>query len=319
VPSRGTSDRCERKDGRPSLAGLRRACADVAARARHVAINHEPIQAYAEQFAPEVATQPSRAVEGREPEHTAAFWLTLSAINFGSGWFPTLRKQPGRSGYDTLASGLLARFQESGPWAAEELRQIGEAELGAITGQDPGHELIGLYATSLRDLGANLLSTFDGSFSAPVRQAGTSAARLVELLGRWRCFADVSHYDELELWFLKRAQLAAADLARARIAAFTDVSQLTMFADNLVPHVLRLDGILSFDDRLLDRIERGALIEHGSREEIEIRACALHAVELIVSAGSGITSAGVDELLWNRGREPSYKAQPRHRSRCTAY
>ena len=37
-----------------------------------------------------------------------------------------------------------------------------------------------------------------------------------------------------------------------------------MFADNLVPHVLRLDGILHFDDRLVDRIEREQLIEHGS-------------------------------------------------------
>ena len=31
-------------------------------------------------------------------EDRAAFWLTLDAINFGSGWFPTLRKPAGRSG-----------------------------------------------------------------------------------------------------------------------------------------------------------------------------------------------------------------------------
>jgi hypothetical protein len=24
-------------------------------------------------------------------------------------------------------------------------------------------------------------------------------------------------------------------------------------------------------------------------------------------------------VLWQRGQEPSYKASPRHRSRCTAY
>ena len=44
--------------------------------------------------------------------------------------------------------------------------------------------------------------------------------------------------------FLKRAQIAAADLCRAGVAEFADLGELTMFADNLVPHVLRLDGIL---------------------------------------------------------------------------
>ena len=92
-----------------------------------------------------------------------------------------------------------------------------------------------------------------------------------------------------------------------------------MFADNLVPHVLRLDGVLRFAPELVARIERGELIEHGSAEEVEIRACALHAVELIVAARPTRCAAAVDELLWHRGQQPRYKASPRHRSRCTAY
>ena len=39
-------------------------------------------------------------------ETRAAYWLTLDAINFGSGWFPTLRKRDGLSGYNTIAAGL---------------------------------------------------------------------------------------------------------------------------------------------------------------------------------------------------------------------
>ena len=92
-----------------------------------------------------------------------------------------------------------------------------------------------------------------------------------------------------------------------------------MFADNLVPHVLRLDGVLRFDAELVARIEREQLIVHDSREEIEIRACALHAVELIVGARPSTSAAEVDQLLWARGGERRYKAVPRHRSRCTAY
>ena len=95
-----------------------------------------------------------------------------------------------------------------------------------------------------------------------------------------------------------------------------------MFADNLVPHVLRLDGVLWFEPELVARIEAGELIEHGSLEEVEIRACAVHAVELITAAqspGTAVTAARIDEVLWNRGQAPEYKAVPRHRSRSTAY
>ena len=59
-----------------------------------------------------------------------------------------------------------------------------------------------------------------------------------------------------------------------------------------MPHVLRLDGVLEFDERLVGRIEDGLLLEHGSPEEVEIRACALHAVELLVAA-RGDTNATV--------------------------
>ena len=56
----------------------------------------------------DIPTPPSR-------EPLAAFWLTLDAINFGSGWFPTLRKRAGRSGYSTIAAGVRERFERAGP------------------------------------------------------------------------------------------------------------------------------------------------------------------------------------------------------------
>jgi hypothetical protein len=98
-----------------------------------------------------------------------------------------------------------------------------------------------------------------------------------------------------------------------------DLDRLTMFADNLVPQVLRIDGILRFDPELVARIDREELIEHGSPEEVEIRACAVQAVELLVAARPGAVAAEIDEALWLRGQQPHYKASPRHRSRTTAY
>jgi hypothetical protein len=120
--------------------------------------------------------------------------------------------------------------------------------------------------------------------------------------------------------FFKRAQIAAADLALAGLSPGRDLHELTLFADNLVPHVLRIDGVLELDGALVARIDAEELIEHDSPEEVEIRACALHAVELLVAAHPEPTTAtALDNQLWHRGAGPRYKARPRHRARTTAY
>jgi Potential Queuosine, Q, salvage protein family len=259
------------------------------------------------------------ATPGETREDRAAFWLTLDTINFGSGWFPTLRKPAGRSGYQTIAAALRERVLGSGPWSAAQLSALDTPTVAATLGQAPTHELMGLYAEWLRSLGARVTAEHGGSFAAVVDAANGSAVGLARHLGAWPCFADCSRYGTLVVPFLKRAQIAAADLARAGVAAWRDLDELTMFADNLVPHVLRLDGILDFAPELVARIDRGELIAHESAEEVEIRACALHAVELIVAAREGVTAARIDQLLWQRGQQPRYKASPRHRTRCTAY
>jgi hypothetical protein len=306
---------------------LREVCAWIAARSTVVRVVEERIPEYARTMGPPplvrgTARRPPKAPHlAREAE--AAYWLTLDAINFGSGWFPTLRKRSEKTGYRTIAAGIKRRFEAEGRWTAAQLTGLTAAELAGWIDQEPDHELVRLMVASLRDLGENVQRLYGKSFAAVVDAADGSAVRLVETLAEWRCFADVSHYDGRSVPFLKRAQIAVADLQRAGVADFGDLDRLTLFADNLVPHVLRLDGVLWFDPELVARIEREELIEHGSPEEVEIRACAVHAVELLVAAAGSDpahpTAAQVDEILWNRGQAAEYKAVPRHRSRSTAY
>ncbi|HWE10224.1 MAG TPA: queuosine salvage family protein [Solirubrobacteraceae bacterium] len=301
---------------------LREACAAVAEQARHVRVVADAIPAYAAALPLAPGAQaPPEPPPAAEREAVAAFWLSLDAINFGSGWFPTLRKRSGLSGYNTIAAAWRERATTGGPWSAAELTELSASAVAAILAQDPEHELMALYARSLNDLGRRVAGAQHGSFAAVVDAAGGSAVALAGRLGEWECFADCSRYGPRRVPFLKRAQIAAADLNRAGVARFGDLHGLTMFADNLVPHVLRLDGVLRFEPDLVARIERGELIRHDSVEEIEIRACAVHAVELLVAAAGpdATTAAEVDQLLWERGQEPRYKASPRHRARCTAY
>ena len=295
-------------------AEIRDAAAWVAGRARHVHIVEDAVAPYA-------ATLPAEAPPSPDPpvgddEERAAFLLTLDAINFGSGWFPTLRKPPGLSGFRTVEAGLRAH----GPWSAAELAGIAAEEVAAALGQDSGHELMGLFARHLRELGARVRDEASGSFLALARSGGGSAVALAERLASWPTWHDASAYDGRRIAFLKRAQLAAADLSLAGVAPVRDLAALTLFADNLVPHVLRLDGVLAFAEDLVARIEREELLEHGSPAEVEIRACALHAVELLVAAHpTGTTASAVDHALWHRGADARYKARPRHRARTTAY
>jgi hypothetical protein len=120
----------------------------------------------------------------------------------------------------------------------------------------------------------------------------------------------------------KRAQITVSHLARATggegLGAFADADRLTAFADNLVPHVLRMAGVLSYDDGLAARIAAGTRLAPGSAEEVEIRACGVHAVELL-SGPSGLPPAAIDHQLWQRGQDPAVKAVPRHRCRCSWY
>jgi hypothetical protein len=303
---------------------LRRACAQVTQRARCVHVQTAAVATYAadldlaDEPAPETPRRPD-ALDARPREERAAFWLTMDAINFGSGWFPTLRKREGHSGYHTISAGLRDHFGAHGPWSPETLIELDAPTLAAVFGQDPDHELMALFAASLNDLGRHVAGEHESRFCAVVDAAGGSAVALARRLGSWASFADRSRYDELELAFLKRAQIAAADLDRATVAQFDDLDRLTMFADNLVPHVLRLDGLLTFAPQLVARIESGELIDHDSREEIEIRACSVHAVELIAAARPGARPTDIDQCLWRRGAGRFYKASPRHRTRCTAY
>jgi hypothetical protein len=301
---------------------VRAGAAWVTARAERVRLDADAVPAYAAELPGRSAVpalDPEAHVLEGSREERAAFYLALDAINFGSGWFPTLRKRDGRSGYFTVALGLRERFAERGPWEADALAEISASEVATVLGQERGHALMALFAASLRELGARVRDEHAGRFLGVVEAAGGSAAELVERLARWPCFADTSEYAGRSVPFLKRAQIAASDLELGGVAAFEDLARLTLFADNLIPHVLRVDGLLRFDPGVAARIDAGELLEHGSPEEVEMRAGAVQAAELICRERRDLDARSVDQILWTRGANRRYKAIPRPRIRTTAY
>lgn len=334
MPERGTTNppRGKLRPVPRLLQQVRAACAEVAASARWVSIDEDRLTERAARLRPSdlsLDLDPSYVYLG-EPSDRLAWVLTFTAVNFGSGWHPHLRKLPGKSGSITMMSRLRDRFAASGPLPPAELAGVSAKDCAELFGQDlisPVDELMALFSQALNDLGRLILDRYDGRFTALVEAADQSAERLTELLLAMPLFYDVHYHQGRRVPILKRAQIAAADLAGTLHGQgwgrFTDLDRLTIFADNLVPHVLRIDRILRFDPELLEVVKRGQLLEPGSEPEVEIRAVAVHAVELMVAEarrrGRPATAAGVDHRLWVTGQQPRYKALPRHRCRTACY
>jgi hypothetical protein len=271
-------------------------CAAVAATARHVSID------------PDVRIAPGgisgldgtlHFLEGT-PEAVARYVLILDTINFGSGWFGELEVTT-----DGLTTRLTEHARADRPWTADQLRALDPPAVGATLGMPADHQLTRLYAAALNHLGAFL-------GRRPMDKVlGGSAEDLAERLAAGMPFFD-------DVGFYKRAQIAANDLHLAGVVTYPDVDRLTIFADNLVPHVLRLDGVLRYSDELARRIDMGLALTAGGEFERELRACAVHACERIAQE-LGVAPRLLDNWLWNRGVKPPYSERPAHIAHTVYY
>jgi hypothetical protein len=284
---------------------VRAATQRIAARARLVRIDETRLASIDPGPAPGLDPE-LHFLEGT-PEQVATYVCAMDAVNFGSGWWPTIAKREGMSGAMTMTAALTEQYRRRRAWTAADLRQLTTAEVAGTFGQPPEHELMQLYGHALRELGMWL------GRGGPLR-------RIEDARGSGQRFAR-SAVDNMPLFedrgLYKRAQILVHDLALAGVAQWVDLDRLTIFADNLVPHVLRVEGVLVYDARLAARVDAEDLLAEGGSER-EIRGCAVHACELLAQR-SGVPPRLLDGWLWNRGQEPRFKALPRHRCRTTAY
>ncbi|MES2210894.1 MAG: queuosine salvage family protein [Chloroflexota bacterium] len=142
----------------------------------------------------------------------------------------------------------------------------------------------------LNDAGAVLLARYGGRFHnwvqacAPAMYAGGDGL-LERLVTEFPRFNDVSTYDGHQVRLFKLAQLSLWSLhaihSRLGGIAIRDLSNMTAFADYIVPVGLRVMGITSYTPELEARINRGDIIHRDSAEEIEIRAHTLYATALL--------------------------------------
>ncbi|OAL23713.1 hypothetical protein AYO20_10918 [Fonsecaea nubica] len=138
----------------------------------------------------------------------------------------------------------------------------------------------------LREAGSVLYEHFGCRPANIIRRADGSAAALVNLLVQYfPNFQDVASFQGKEVRLYKRAQIFVADVwacfQGTSYGAFSDIDNLTMFADYRIPQMLQGLHCLLYSPRLESRISRREMITAGEDMEIEIRGCSIWCVELI--------------------------------------
>jgi len=307
----------------------------VTQNAQHVIVNEHKIVSYSKS----ICTNEKIILDLDEEAHftngtdeeKAGYIICLDSINFGSGYFHDLKKRPGLSGYRTIAQCLKDHFINNGILSPLDLSNITANDCFEIFEQDNNNKevsgLIKLFSEALKQTGEHIVDNYENSYTQFVLQAKNSADRLIKQLLEISYFNDHVEYKGKTIPVLKRAQITVADLnlifKGQGLGYFHDYDQLTAFADNVIPHVLYLDGILDYSPELIETIKKEKEIAPNSIEETELRLCAIYAIERIkeeaIKADHTITAVNIDHILWERGHEPYYLKSPRHRTRTARY
>lgn len=187
----------------------------------------------------------------------------------------------------------------------------------------------------LHEVGNVLLENFEGSFVNCVKKANHSAMTLLNLIiENFKCFRDEAVYKGHKVSFYKRAQILVADIWACfqgeGLGYFHDIEEITMFADYRVPQSLLYYGVFEYSNELLEKLRLQILLNNGDEEEVEIRGCSIHAVELTkelarkkLGNDRAINSVLIDHYLWDFRRrhngEIMAKGLPFHKTYSIFY
>ena len=181
---------------------------------------------------------------------------------------------------------------------------------------------------NLRELGEAMEKKFGGKASVLVGSAKGDAIKLLKTIAQEiPSFNDVSTYDGKAIAFHKRAQLFTWDTFELfkghDFGAFSNIRELSACADYKLPQMLRKKKILEYSKELAQKVDSLTPIPAGSREEVEIRANTIWAIELLEDAiqrkDADITAGEINNRLWMESQTKQPNDKPYHRTRTTAY
>jgi len=261
------------------------------------------------------------------------FACVLGLLQTGSGYRKDLHSALGCGASDAMTLGTVAMQNALGDITAAILIAVPLSDIlkwFRLDGKDTALvQFGGRLHNMLVEAGHALQDNGFASFASLVLSCKTAAELTTALCRYIPGFADSAKYHGETVWFAKKAQLTVTDI-HARLVAhggasagYPDVESLTVFADNVLPTVLRSQGVIILSEDLKRDIDNGVLLSSGSPRENELRACAVDAAERIVKAakiqGLQIAERTLDWLLWTVGKRPDIRVVQRHACRDTLF
>lgn len=311
----------------------------VANRAQDVSVDEERCNAIASKLEPRIAeystakwSEPLLHPKAKTPA-TVAWIFTIDTLNF-SFWsiepYGIEYKKTTYTGYWALAAAINRALDEGiqitdpKTWQRHDFPEIMARVFRSST--DSPVPMLAERIAVLREAGSVLGNR---QFSEILLEQGSSAAKTIEWLAKnLPSYDDTAIYDGERVEIYKRAQILVADLWACFNGSdwgyFYDIDTLTMFADYRVPQILWNLGCISYSSDLETRIRRGDIMQSKENAEIELRACSIWGVELIVSKlrkdGIKANSILVDFFLWDLAKQEESKTLiPCHRVRSVYY
>ena len=291
-----------------------------------------------------------------DPTAEVSLLALLGLMNFGSGWRAELHRASGAGAYQTVQRGVIglflkdpqvraetlaavsaseveswfdiqARVEVSHPELSPAVRQVVDSPLAPLVQRlqrvlnESGRILL---EKQQQSLGHFILAALAAQRASAPGAAGPSAAALVDsLVGAFPALQDEGACLGDRVCLYKKAQLIATDLFRRfgetdERFAFRDFHTLTAFADNVLPAVLRKEGVLRLAPALEQAIDQGASLPNAE-DEVALRASAVAVIESMASH-IGVSAPDLDFYLRGvLGKAEGYRSFPRHSAKNTVF
>lgn len=307
----------------------------VVENSKHVKINKEKIHEFCKRFKLkkgnfwlENKIYDFKKLNDKDKLH---FLLVYNSINFsfwGNPKWSTEYKNKVYSGSFGVLAALAKSIDKNIPILSSEfLEKLEKRNLENILFGNVEIPLFNKRLGILKEIGKKLNEKFKGDFRNLINKSGKDAVKLLELIIiNFPSFNDVSVYENKEVLFHKRAQLLVYDINSMFEGTnhynLSNISKLTASADYKIPQVLRKLGILQYTPKLSKKIDNKIQLQKDSKEEVEIRANMVWAVELMKQILRkkipDINSSEIDYVLWLKGKE-TQDNKPHHLIRTIYY
>jgi hypothetical protein len=267
------------------------------------------------------------------------FYAVLHLLNFASGYRLILKQATGSGAFESIIRLLTGCHLSQGKLDADWMVSVDAATIGDLMAidmtVDKPHETLGAalsiveaspaaavahqVASALQTTGQFLKQQKVDTLAEYVQRAAQEVHNIDEMLDKLAAIPALQDYYNLDnyeptIHIMKKAQIMISEIQRqGMVFSWLESGDLTIFADNVVPSMMKHFGILLDNTTPCEDATQITL-----QQAVSIRAASIVAAERIVTRASELGFAYIgdevdlDNYLWKVAKLPEYRQLPRY-------